>query len=117
MRPFERAAQPLPDPTTQQLSWAQIKGSGTTALFGQENVSSLTDNGAGDYTVTWAIPYAGASQYAVTMSSSGQAVSATLHFPAFQTITAGSVRTSFLNYSAGAASDPELVYILATGEF
>jgi len=117
MRWAARLAQPLRDITTETLSWAQIKGTGTTALFGSENVSALTDNGAGDYTVTWAVPYASASSYAVCMGTSGSAALVTQHFRAFQSITASSIRTSLLDFNSAGATDPEFAYLIAVGEF
>ena len=116
MRQFSRPAQGVHDYTFTGPSWAQIKGSGTTTLWGSENVSSFTDNGGGDYTVTWAVPYLSASSYAVVIGSSGAAGATTRHFQAIQTVTASTVRTSFLDYNSAAATDPDLVFVVALGE-
>lgn len=118
MRRFGREEMHGSVPLTQsQFSWVQLKGEATTTIFGSENVSSITDNGAGDYTVTWQIPYATASSYAVLIGSSGSANQALCHFQSIQAIAAGSARTSFLNHSAAAGSDPDFAYLIALGEF
>ena len=116
LRLFTHFTQPIPDPALVSYSWAQIKGEGATALFGSENVTSLTDNAAGDYTVTWAVPYAGASSYAVLIGSSATFSGADTHFQAIQTMSASSVRTSFLNRSGGVANDPDFATLIAVGE-
>lgn len=117
MRWAERLTHALGEPSSETISWAQIKGSGTTALFGSENVSSLTDNAGGDYTVTWTIPYATASSYAVVLGTSGTTNATTLHFRGLQAITATSARTSLLDYNAASATDPDYAYLIALGEF
>lgn len=44
-------------PQQQIAAWVQFDGTGTAAIQGHEGVSSLTDNGTGDYTITWAVPF------------------------------------------------------------
>lgn len=41
--------------------WIHFNGSGTVAISDQYNVSSITDNATGDYTVTWDTDFASAS--------------------------------------------------------
>lgn len=117
IRGHSRFSQPVPEQELSCLSWVKIQGSGTPAILGSENAASMTDNGGGDYTVTWAVPFATASSYAVVIGSSGQTVATTRHFQAIQTIAANSVRTSFLDYNSGAATDPDFAYLIALGEF
>jgi hypothetical protein len=52
-------------------AWVNFNGTGTVAIRGSGNVTSITDNGTGDYTVnfTTAMPDA---NYAVIGSSGGQ---------------------------------------------
>jgi hypothetical protein len=38
------------------LAWANFNGTGTLAVRASFNVSSITDNGAGDYTINFASP-------------------------------------------------------------
>jgi len=117
MRRFDRAVEVVNEPSLASFSWAQIHGLGTTALWGSENVASFTDNAGGDYTLTWAVPYRSASSYAVLIGSSGSAVTTVTHFQTLQSITASSVRTSLTDHNTVAASDPEMAYIIAIGEF
>jgi hypothetical protein len=51
-------------------AWVNFDGTGTVAIRASGNVSSITDNGTGDYTVdfTTAMPDA---NYAITVSSAG----------------------------------------------
>lgn len=54
-------------------AWVNFNGTGTVAIRASGNVSSITDNGAGDYTVnfTTAMPDA---NYAILAASSGSLV-------------------------------------------
>ena len=45
--------------------WAVIQAGTTAKLHSSYNVASLTDNGAGDFTLTMAVAFASASHYAV----------------------------------------------------
>ena len=116
-RQFGRLSQPTEDVTLSNITWVHFSGS--AAIAGQENTSSMTDNGAGDFTITWTRPFATASSYAVTLCSSvANPLAGTLGtFDALQTIAAGSARTSFLNYTAAAPTDPTLIFMIAIGEF
>jgi hypothetical protein len=47
----------IPTVKSQQLiptAWVNFNGTGTVAIRDSENVSSITDHGAGDYSITWA---------------------------------------------------------------
>lgn len=74
-------------------AWVNFNGTGTVAINGSFNVSSITDNGTGDYTVnfTTAMPNA---NYAVTATA--KRPSGSSEFPAMFTevFTTGSVRIS-----------------------
>ena len=98
-------------------AWVQVTGQTTAAISGSQNVSSLSDNGTGDFTITWAIPFDTASSYAIMLTSSYGGSNITHEFQACQTQAAASVRTLFRNYAAQAASDPDLFTIGAVGEF
>ena len=50
-------------------AWVNFNGTGTVAIRAQFNVSSITDNGTGDYTVTFTTAMADAN-YAVANSAS-----------------------------------------------
>lgn len=46
-------------------AWVNFNGTGVVAIRDQQNVSSITDNGVGDYTVNFATPMANANYSAV----------------------------------------------------
>ena len=51
-------------------AWVNFNGTGTIAARDSENVSSLTDNGAGNYTVNFSSAF-GAADYSVVGGCSG----------------------------------------------
>lgn len=55
-------------------AWVSFNGTGTVAIISQFNVSSITDNGTGDYTVNFASTLTDAN-YAVSGSSVGYSLS------------------------------------------
>jgi len=50
-------------------AWVNFNGTGTIAARDSENVSSLTDNGTGDYTLNWTAAF-GAADYVATGQTS-----------------------------------------------
>lgn len=56
-------------------AWVNFDGTGTVAIRASFNVSSITDNGVGDYTLNFTTALSDAN-YAVTMAT-GQAANAT----------------------------------------
>jgi len=52
-------------------AWIKFDGSGTVAIKSSFNVKSLTDNGTGDYTVHFAIPFKSDSGFATITGSNG----------------------------------------------
>jgi hypothetical protein len=57
--------------TTNALAWVNFNGTGTVAIRSSYNVSSITDNGTGIYTVNFATALSDAN-YAWTGSAEGQ---------------------------------------------
>jgi hypothetical protein len=57
-------------------AWVNFNGTGTVAIRASGNVSSITDNGTGDYTVnfTTAMPDANYGAYALSSSTAGSTV-------------------------------------------
>ena len=51
-------------------AWVNFNGTGTVAIRAQFNVSSITDNGTGDYTVNFTTALADANYSAVTTTTS-----------------------------------------------
>jgi hypothetical protein len=54
--------------TTNALAWVNFNGTGTVAIRSSYNVSSITDNGTGNYTVNFATALSDAD-YAVSVGS------------------------------------------------
>ena len=88
--------------------WINFNGTGTIAINDSFNVASITDNGTGDYTVTWTTSFATA-YYAVSINASGSLA---------QNITsqaAGSVRFTLFNASSGNPADSANISVMAIG--
>lgn len=86
--------------------WVQFNGTGTLAIQDSFNVTSVTDNGTGDYTVNWGNNFADA-KYAVIVSSSSN----TTHLVA---LAAGTTRIN-TDDAAGNAEDAGIVCVIAIG--
>ena len=71
-------------------AWVNFNGTGTVAIRGSFNVSSITDNGTGNYTVNFATAMADAN-YQVSMSSVSYF---STNFSTFAFIRAGSSATT-----------------------
>ena len=84
-------------------AWVNFNGTGTPAILASGNVSSITDNGTGDYTVnfTTAMPDA---NYAVEVSSLASASNAPRHAQ-YNTQATGSVVVYCID-TAGGVADP-----------
>jgi hypothetical protein len=107
----------LPEPALTVRAWAQIKNDGTKVIYGSHNVSSVTDNGLGDTTVTWAKPMASASSYAALCCVTNGKTAPTQTTYNLQSITANSVQTSNVDYNAASAADSQRLYVAAIGEY
>lgn len=59
--------------TTNALAWVNFNGTGTVAIRSSYNVSSITDNGTGTYTINFATALSDANYSAVSMSSDASA--------------------------------------------
>ena len=57
-------------------AWVNFNGTGTIAARDSENVSSLTDNGGGDYTVNWTNAF-GAGDYAPVFGCQADQIAST----------------------------------------
>jgi hypothetical protein len=91
-------------------AWVNFNGTGTVAILAQYNVSSITDNGVGDYTVNFATAMVDADY---SWSGSQRPSSATNGFY-FELPTASGGSRSSSNFrirmsnSAGNAVDPDI---------
>jgi hypothetical protein len=79
-------------------AWVNFDGTGTVAIRASGNVSSITDNGTGDYTVnfTTAMPDA---NYAVTNGSCDSGGNTNAGILAFTSATASAFRANLINVS------------------
>ena len=78
-------------------AWVNFNGTGTVAIRASGNVSSITDNGTGDYTVnfTTAMPDA---NYAITVNGyQTTAANTFVGYATGQTYTTGAVRVASFN--------------------
>jgi hypothetical protein len=84
-------------------AWVNFNGTGTVAIRGSGNVTNITDNGTGDYTVnfTTAMPDA---NYCLTYSISSQAGTIATTIRGYSQST-GSTRIQTLNNTQTAVQD------------
>jgi uncharacterized protein (AIM24 family) len=91
-------------------AWVNFNGTGTVAIRGSGNVTSITDNGTGDYTVnfTAAMPDANYS-LVYQFEAANSAFSASGRSSTIVTLAAGScrLRTGFLNSTAVFTAEDE----------
>ena len=78
-------------------AWVKFNGTGTVAINASGNVSSITDNGTGDYTVNFTTAMSDANYSAITFNGKGS-VSFGIGIPATQDPTTSAYR--FLTYSS-----------------
>ena len=90
-------------------AWVNFNGTGTVAIRASYNVSSITDNGTGTYTVNFTNALADAN-YAVnaTGDSTGARIASVDNGGAVPTTSA--VRVGFLT-TGGSAGDPTYAYV------
>lgn len=88
--------------------WVNFTGTGTVTINDQHNVSSITDNGTGDYTINWSTAFSSA-YYAI----SGNA--AIGNFVNISSITSSSSRILVYDYN-GLQVDSATITLIATGD-
>jgi hypothetical protein len=89
-------------------AWVNFNGTGTIASRDSENVSSLTDNATGIYTVSFSVSFSAADYSAVAGDSEWGIGTA-------DTLTTGSVRTLRINDFFNQV-DPSFVYLTVDGD-
>ena len=77
-------------------AWVNFNGTGTVAIRASGNVSSITDNGTGDYTVNFATALPDAN-YAVTNGSCDSGGNTNTGILAFTSATASAFRANLIN--------------------
>ncbi len=90
-------------------AWVNFNGTGTVAIRASGNVSSITDNGTGDYTVNFTAAFADVN-YAPSITCSSDAATAMMSYisglPAVLTTTSARIGIAT---SGGAAADRQVV--------
>ena len=97
------------------ISWVTFDGSNADpdSTKTGRNVASITDNGTGDYTITWTSAF-GSAAYAVVPSAGDSGAGAAPKNVRIRTQAAGSVRI-VVSDSAHALTDAAIVNVIATG--
>ena len=90
--------------------WVNFTGTGTITINDQYNVSSLTDNGTGDYSVNWATSFSSANYAIASMNST-----TTLHHT-LVSLSASSARVKANTESSGSGQDVTTVTLIAFGK-
>jgi hypothetical protein len=100
-------------------SWVRFNGNGTVAIIDSYNVSSITDNGTGDYSINFSSAMPNAN-YAVTASatraSSPSAANNSRSMPAILSQATGSARVTFAACHADVAEDPGFLNAIVCGD-
>ena len=107
---IQNASGGIPTVKSQQLiptAWVNFNGTGTVAIRDSENVSSITDNGTGDYILNFATAMAN-SNYSVAGSASINANNhvylAVISTTTLSTLSAR-MRTAYIPQTAGSSYD------------
>lgn len=103
-------------------AWVRFNGTGTIAIVASYNVSSLSDNGTGDYSVNWGTDFSSASYHAdisISRTASNTTLIPSNRVDAVNPPTAGSFRfqTGIPDASRNfQAEDCEIVMVSAHGD-
>ena len=108
--------------TTNALAWVNFNGTGTVAIRSSYNVSSITDNGSGDYTINFANALSDANYCVLCNSVLASTTSATGSAGPYGTFAAGAstkttsaIRTLFGNSSTGNGTDTAEANVIVFG--
>lgn len=85
-------------------AWVNFNGTGTVAIRASFNVSSITDNGTGDYTVNFTTAFADINYNAVTTCSAGAGLMRTYDETVPRTTT--TLRVVSFQSNTGSPTDP-----------
>jgi hypothetical protein len=90
-------------------AWCNFNGTGTVAIRASYNVSSITDNGTGDYTVNFTTAMVDANYSAICSTSDNPGVSKPA--PALSALLAASLRFTVGNSGNSSNFDPTLLNV------
>jgi hypothetical protein len=82
-------------------AWVNFNGTGTVAINGQGNVSSITDNGVGDYTINFTTAMSDVNYCVVGTSSYAPSAVTAAPTVCSDTLATGSARCSVTRYTDG----------------
>lgn len=85
-------------------AWVNFNGTGTVAIRASGNVSSITDNGTGNYTVNFTTAMSDAN-YATSVCASDPGVTDGFATPASAAQTASAIRFRCFAYSGSTVTD------------
>jgi hypothetical protein len=89
-------------------AWVNFNGTGTVAIRASGNVSSITDNGTGDYTVNMTTALSDAN-YAATISNNNNNGAASAGIAYMLTVSKTTTAYRLLNLWGGAAADSSTI--------
>jgi len=98
-------------------AWVNFNGRGTVAIRASYNVSSITDNGTGDYTVNFTTALADANYSVVVTGGDGDNIASGVEYGVFgapRRATApstSSIRIGASNYGASVMDDFKYMYV------
>ena len=97
-------------------AWLNMNGTGTIAIRDSFNVSSITDNGTGDYTMTFAAaqPNANYGFQQTVGDATTQLVPAFIGGSGIQTTTAFRSQSRYISSLAGSATTQDCSYFQAS---
>jgi hypothetical protein len=92
-------------------AWVNFNGTGTVAIRASGNVTSITDNGTGDYTVNFTTAMPDVNYCAVGTVGDDTTAVTSVRVTSFNTYAVGSVRMRTLNNNTDDANDVALVNV------
>lgn len=104
---------PTVEPKALARAWVNFKGDGTVAIRSAHNVSSITDNGTGNYTVNFSAAMPNAD-YAVTLGGANDVSGSGTAAPTANDLTTTSMNIKVFS-STGSVKDVAMVYTAVFG--
>lgn len=92
-------------------AWVNFNGTGTVAIRSSYNVSSITDNGTGDYTLNFTTALSDANYACVTGSSNNTGIFGTMSGINFNTAPTTTACRIYTTNDGGGANDPIYVTV------
>ena len=90
-------------------AWVNFNGTGTVAIRASGNVSSITDNGTGDYTVNFTSALADTNYVVVVTAQVAAGAASRNNLPNAEPITTSTARLRIISAADGALTDQAFV--------